>query len=169
MSAAVRSLLLMGVSGSGKTTVGEALARRLGWRFIDGDDFHPQANVEKMRAGTPLTDEDRAPWLDRLNAVLRHSRARDEPIVLACSALKASYRTRLADRLPGLQVAYLCGSPELIAGRVSERQHKYMPASLLGSQFATLEPPEQAWQIDIGQPLDTVIDGLADRIRSSAP
>ena len=169
MTAPVRALLLMGVSGSGKTTVGVALARRLGWRFIDGDDFHPPANVEKMRAGTPLNDDDRAPWLERLNAVLRHSLAKDEPIVLACSALKARYRDQLAARLPGLQFAYLHGSLDLIAARVAGRQHKYMPASLLRSQFDTLEPPLQAWQIDIDQPLDTVVEALANRIGATTP
>lgn len=169
MSAPVRALLLMGVSGSGKTTVGVALARRLGWRFIDGDDFHPPANVEKMRAGTPLNDDDRAPWLERLNAVLRHSLAKNEPIVLACSALKASYRDQLAERLPGLQLAYLCGSQELIAGRLADRQHKYMPASLLRSQFDALEPPDGAWAIDIDQPLDAVVEALAGRIGATTP
>jgi carbohydrate kinase (thermoresistant glucokinase family) len=134
MTAPVRALLLMGVSGSGKTTVGVALAQRLGWRFIDGDDFHPQANVEKMRAGTPLNDKDRAPWLERLNAVLRHSLAKDEPIVLACSALKARYRAQLAERLPGLQFAHLRGSQELIAARLASAGIEYMPP-LLRSQF----------------------------------
>ena len=169
MTAPVRALLLMGVSGSGKTTVGVALARRLGWRFIDGDDFHPPANVEKMRAGTPLNDDDRAPWLERLNAVLRHSLAKDEPIVLACSALKARYRAQLAERLPGLQFAHLRGSQELIAARLAERRHKYMPASLLRSQFDALEPPDGAWAIDIDQPLDAVVEALAGRIGATTP
>lgn len=168
MTAAVRALLLMGVSGSGKTTVGLALARRLGWRFIDGDDFHPPANVEKMRAGMPLDDGDRAPWLERLNAVLRHSLAKGEPIVLACSALKASYREQLAERLPGLQFAYLSGNQELIAARLADRRHKYMPASLLRSQFDTLEPPREAWQIDIDQPLDSLVEALAGRVETTA-
>jgi len=151
------AVVLMGVSGSGKTVVGERLAQGLGARFIDGDDYHPPANVEKMRAGTPLTDSDRAPWLERLNAVLRHAVARQEPVVLACSALRAAYRETLADRLPMLQWVHLSGNERLIAQRLADRQHRYMPASLLHSQFAALEPPDTAIVIDVAAPLDTVV------------
>ena len=166
------AVVLMGVSGSGKTVVGERLAQRLGARFIDGDDYHPPANVEKMRAGTPLTDTDRAPWLDRLNAVLRHAVARQEPVVLACSALRAAYRETLADRLPGLQWVHLSGSEALIAQRLADRQHRYMPASLLRSQFAVLEPPVAALVIDVTAPLDMVVAdvlGALEAAGSAAP
>jgi len=167
MSEPVRTLVLMGVSGSGKTEVGTALARRLGWRFVDGDDFHPPANVAKMAAGRPLDDDDRAPWLARLNAVLRHSRAKDEAVILACSALKARYRQALADRLPGLAFAHLNGSEALIATRLAQRQHRYMPATLLRSQFEALETPRDAWSIDIDQPLAGVVETLAQRLQHS--
>jgi gluconokinase len=164
---ATPALLLMGVSGSGKTTVGTALAERLGWRFADGDDYHPPANVARMRAGIPLTDADREPWLDRLNALLRHGAARGEPLVLACSALRERYRDRLADRVPGLRVAHLAGEPALIEARVAARQHRYMPASLLASQFATLEPPADAWIIDVARPLPAIVEDLVERLRPS--
>ena len=157
------ALLLMGVSGSGKTTIGLALAQRLGWRFADGDDYHPPANVAKMRAGKPLEDRDREPWLDRLNALLRHSAARHEPVVLACSALRARYRTRLADRVPGLRMAWLDGDAALIGARVAQRQHRYMPASLLASQFAALEAPADAWRVDVARPPEAIVAELAAR------
>jgi gluconokinase len=161
-------VLLMGVSGSGKTTIGSALAQRLGWRFVDGDDYHPPANVAKMRAGTPLDDTDRAPWLARLNALLRHSVARGEPVVLACSALRGHYRERLADRVPGLRVAWLDGDAALIGKRVAGRQHRYMPASLLASQFAALEAPADAWRIDIAGEPDAIVAELAARLALSS-
>jgi gluconokinase len=161
-------VLLMGVSGSGKTTIGTALAQRLGWRFVDGDDYHPPANVAKMRAGTPLDDTDRAPWLARLNALLRHSVARGEPVVLACSALRGHYRERLADRVPGLRVAWLDGDAALIGERVAGRQHRYMPASLLASQFAALEAPADAWRIDVAGEPDAIVAELAARLALSS-
>ncbi len=115
-SAPVRVVVLMGVSGSGKTTIGRALAQRLGWRFRDADDYHPPANVEKMRAGRPLDDHDRAPWLDRLNALLRHDLAKGHPVVLACSALRQRYRDRLSAKVPGVLVVHLSGSYSGIMG-----------------------------------------------------
>jgi len=163
------ALLLMGVSGSGKTTIGQALAARLGWRFADGDDYHPPANVAKMRAGCPLDDADREPWLDRLNALLRHGAARREPVVLACSALRARYRGRLADRVPGLRMAWLDGDAALIGARVASRQHRYMPASLLASQFAALEAPADAWRIDVAQSPEAIVAELAARLTADAP
>jgi gluconokinase len=137
--------VLMGVSGAGKTTLGEALARRLGWRFIDADDYHPAANVAKMAAGQPLEDEDRWPWLDRLNALLRQ----EENAVLACSALKERYRQRLSRDVPALTWIYLKGEFDLIRSRLGARRHKYMPASLLESQFAALQPPTNAIVVDV--------------------
>lgn len=151
------AVVVMGVSGCGKTSVGQALAARLGARFVDADDYHPPANVEKMRAGVPLDDADRAPWLARLNAVLRHSVARGESVVLACSALKRRYRDALAERLRGgLRVVHLSGSRELIASRIAARRHRYMPASLLASQFDALEPPRDAVVVDVGGSVEEV-------------
>jgi gluconokinase len=150
------AVVVMGVSGCGKTSVGRALAERLGARFVDADDFHPPANVEKMRAGVPLDDADRAPWLARLNAVMRHAVAKGESVVLACSALKRRYRDALADGVPGLRVVHLSGSRELIAARIAARRHRYMPASLLASQFEALEPPEDAVVVDVAMDVDEV-------------
>lgn len=138
----------MGVSGSGKSTVGEALASALGWRFLDADEFHPPANVAKMRAGTPLTDEDREPWLARIAGELRAILARGESAVLACSALREVYRDRIASA-GDVRFVYLAGEQATIAARLASRQHRYMPPTLLASQFATLEEPADALRIDI--------------------
>jgi gluconokinase len=155
-------IVLMGVSGSGKTTVGQLLAQRLGLPCIDADDYHPSANVEKMRAGVALTDEDRWPWLDRINGVLREHAASGSNAILACSALKQVYRDRLADGLPDVRWVYLKGSFELIQSRLLARKHRYMPASLLQSQFATLEEPRDATTIDIsGTPQEAADDVVA--------
>jgi len=156
--------VVMGVCGCGKTVVGSRLAQRLGARFIDADDLHPPANVEKMRAGIPLDDADRAQWLALLNARLRESAAAGEPVVLACSALKQRYRDTLAAGLPGLRVVHLTGSRELIAARLAGRQHRYMPASLLDSQFAALEPPTDAIVIDVAMAIDAVVDTAAQAL-----
>jgi gluconokinase len=142
-------VLVMGVSGAGKTTLGELLAKRLGWRFIEGDDYHPPANVAKMAAGVPLEDADRWPWLDALNRRLRG----EKDAIVACSALKESYRRRLLAGIGDARVVYLHADKALIAARVAARKHRYMPASLLDSQFATLEPPAAAIAIDVsGEP-----------------
>lgn len=138
----------MGVSGSGKSTIGAPLAARLGLPFLDADEFHPPENVAKMASGVPLTDEDRWPWLALLNDRLRRERG----AVLACSALKQSYRGALALGLADCRFVHLRGSLELVRARLAERKHRYMPASLLESQFATLEPPEGAIDVDIAQP-----------------
>ena len=151
----------MGVSGAGKTAIGEALARELGWRFIDADDHHPQANVAKMAAGQPLDDEDRWPWLDRLNALLRH----EKDAVLACSALKERYRTRLAAGIEHLEWIWLKGDFDLIHSRLLRRQHRYMPASLLQSQFAALEPPAQALTVDVSADVAACVAAIAARLR----
>jgi gluconokinase len=152
--------VVMGVSGTGKTTLGEALARRLGWRFIDADDHHPAANVAKMAAGTPLEDEDRWPWLDRLNALLRA----EQNAVLACSALKERYRQRLARNLPRVQWIYLAGERELIRSRLDERRHRYMPASLLDSQFAALEPPDEAIVVDVAATPESCVAAIVEQL-----
>ena len=153
-------VVLMGVSGCGKTTIGKLLAARLGCAFLDGDDFHPRENVAKMAAGTPLGDEDRRPWLERLNRELRAC----NDVVMACSALKQAYRDILTDGLPACRLVHLRGSLELIRARLTERRHRYMPASLLQSQFATLEPPAGAIDVDIGQPPGRCVADIVDAL-----
>ncbi len=135
-------LVVMGVSGSGKTTVAAMLARELGWTFEDGDWFHPPANVEKMAAGTPLTDKDRWPWLQAIADWIVGTHEAGHHGILACSALKREYRAVLVGGLAdAVRIVYLEGDKELIGARMALRQGHYMPASLLDSQFKTLEPP----------------------------
>ena len=143
-------VVVMGVTGVGKTTVGRLIAARLNARFVDADDFHPPENVEKMRAGTPLDDADREPWLAALNAHLRAAASGADAVVLACSALKSAYRKRLRDGLPDLRFVHLVGTRELIAGRLGARSGHYMNPALLDSQFATLESPTDALRLDVG-------------------
>jgi gluconokinase len=154
-------VVVMGVSGSGKTTIGKLLAERLGCEFLDGDDFHPPQNVAKMAAGTPLTDADRWPWLEGLNAKLKER----ESAVLACSALKQSYRDVLARNLRHCRFVHLRGGIELIRARLKERHHRYMPASLLESQFATLESPADALTVDIALPPERCAERIAAGLR----
>jgi gluconokinase len=142
-------VVVMGVTGAGKTTVGRRVAADLGAAYLDADDFHPSANVEKMRAGTPLTDHDRSPWLARLNAALRERAARGESVVLACSALKAAYRDALLRDVPESRLVYLRGSRETIAARLAGRRGHYMNPGLLDSQFAALEEPPEAIVVDV--------------------
>ena len=148
MQAAV-FVVVMGVSGSGKTTVGELLAECMRWPFYDGDNFHPPENVAKMAAGTPLDDVDRAGWLAVLASLIRDGLARGESGVIACSALKASYRDSLRVDPARVQFVYLKGSFDLIWDRMQRRQNHYMKASMLQSQFATLEEPEGVLTCDI--------------------
>ncbi|MCB8976192.1 MAG: gluconokinase [Ardenticatenaceae bacterium] len=151
--------VVMGVSGSGKTTVGQALAARLGCPFYDGDDFHPPANVAKMASGTPLNDADRAPWLARLAELLKNHEERGETAVLACSALKQKYRDQLRVS-PQVQFVYLAGSFDLIWQRMSQRTNHYMKADMLRSQFTALEPPtaDEAILIPIEQDVAVIVD-----------
>jgi gluconokinase len=152
-------VVVMGVTGCGKTTVGGALGERLGWPFLDADDFHPDENVAKMASGTALTDDDRWPWLDRVADVLAAIEAKGEHAVLACSALKAAYRERIA-RAGNVRFVHLAGDQATIAARLAVRKHKYMPASLLASQFATLELPRGAVAIDIRLPVDAQVEAI---------
>ena len=143
-------IVLMGVSGSGKTTIGKVLAEALGWTFVEADEFHPSVNVEKMRKGVPLNDEDRKPWLAALRTRMDEGLKRAENIVLACSALKHAYQEYL-DRLdpPHIHFVYLHGSEELIRERLAKRKGHFMNPNLLHSQFETLEPPSDAVRVEI--------------------
>ena len=150
-------LILMGVSGSGKTTVGKVLAADLGWTFVEADDFHPAANVEKMRGGTPLTDEDRRPWLEALRRRVNEACGRGEDVVLACSALKDEYRDYLERHDPGcVRYVYLQGSEELIRRRLERREGHFMGPALLDSQFEALEPPAGAVRVDVAPPPEVI-------------
>jgi gluconokinase len=151
------ALVVMGVSGSGKTTVAELLAKQLEWPFMEGDRLHPPVNVEKMRQGIPLTDADRGPWLDRIGEELKGWAAAGKSGVLTCSALKRAYRDRIRSARPDVRFIYIKGSEALIESRVGARHHEYMPASLLRSQFDTLEEPgpdEQVLTVDAGGSAD---------------
>jgi gluconokinase len=150
-------LILMGVSGSGKTTIGQRLAHELGWPFYDGDDFHPQANIDKMRQGAPLTDDDRASWLGALRQLIDDMLAANQSAIIACSALKQAYRDRLAGPHQDVVFVYLKGSYALIRQRLLERQGHFMRAGLLASQFETLEEPERALTVDIAQEPGVII------------
>ena len=156
-------VLVMGVAGVGKTTIGEALARALGWRFIDADDYHSPQNVAKMKAGIALEDADRWPWLAHINRVLKE----ETNAVLACSALKESYRERLAQGISDFTVVYLYGSAELIRARMESRSHRFMPAALLESQFAALEPPANAIAVDVAATPEACVAAILKALRRS--
>jgi gluconokinase len=162
-----RVVVAMGVSGSGKSTLGEALRDGYGFRYIDADDLHPPANVAKMRAGTPLTDEDRAPWLASLAALLASGAARGEDTVMACSALKARYRDILSGSGAAVLFAYLAIERETVTRRVGARPDHYMPASLVDSQFAALEAPQPGpdvlW-LDASRPADELCRLVVERL-----
>jgi gluconokinase len=155
-------LIVMGVAGTGKSTVAGLLAERLNWEFKEGDALHPPANVAKMSAGIPLTDEDRWPWLDAIGAWIKEKTQRGEPGILTCSALKRSYRDRL--RGPNVIFVFLNGPREVIAARMARRADHFMPPALLNSQLATLEPPtadENVLAVDLGTtPADEVAEVL---------
>jgi gluconokinase len=156
-----RPLVVMGVSGTGKSTIGVALARVLDLPFVEGDDLHPEANVAKMSAGIPLTDADRAPWLDRVAAEL------DRPVVVTCSALKRAYRDRLRAAAPDLVLVFLHGTPELLAARMSGRAGHFMPTALLTSQLATLEEPtsdENAIAVDVALTPEQIVELVVARL-----
>jgi gluconokinase len=156
-------IVITGVTGSGKTTVGKLLAKNLGWQFYEGDDFHPPANVEKMRRGGALTDADRQPWLDALRAVIQSALENGENGILACSALKQDYRARL--RVDEQVVfVHLAATPELIEHRLEQRKGHFMNPSLIQSQFTTLEPPQTALALDASLPPTVLVQRVKDAL-----
>jgi gluconokinase len=162
----ISGLIVMGVSGCGKTTVGKALAGRLGWDFFDADDFHPSQNKAKMAAGIPLNDADRAPWLAALHTLLSDALRHGRHPVLACSALKEAYRNTLLDGNPGLRILYLQGNSEQIYSRIAARTGHYMKPDMLQSQFESLEPPRNALIVDISPPVDAIVDAICRILHS---
>lgn len=162
--------LVMGVAGSGKTSVAQALAKQFNGVLLDADDYHPRRNVERMRAGQPLSDDDRWPWLAAVaEAVLRAEQREGRPVFFACSALKLDYRQLLRQRLPGLQTIFLRGSPTLIHQRMTQRSEHYMPPELLGSQIATLQDPSSepdVFTVDVDGALAQVAAAAIARVTS---
>jgi len=156
----IRFLIVMGVSGSGKTSVGKGLAESLGWDFFDADDFHPPENVAKMASGIPLDDSDRAPWLTALHDLISSSLKQNKPGVLACSALKERYRQQLMTGHAGVQLVYLKGSYDLIWSRMIARKEHYMKPHMLRSQFDTLEEPANALTVEILVPVPEIIQEI---------
>jgi gluconokinase len=161
-------LVVMGVAGCGKTTIARMLAERLGWRFQEGDALHPPANVAKMSAGTPLTDDDRWPWLHTIAGVMDGWRAEGASGIVTCSALKRAYRDILVGGHPDVRIVHLAGEKALIAARMAARKGHFMPTALLDSQFATLEPPgadENPIVVDIGAEAETIVQALEEKVR----
>jgi gluconokinase len=158
-------LILMGVVGAGKTTVGELLAQKLGWKFADGDDFHPAANVEKVRKGISLTDADREPWLTALHSAITKWNTDNQNVVLACSALKRKYRDALGTE--HITYIYLKGSRELILGRLRARHGHFANESILATQLEDLEEPEDAIAVEIGPTPGVITDEIIARLKSS--
>ena len=162
------ALIVMGVSGSGKSTVAEALAKRLGWRCEDGDRFHPASNVAKMRAGHPLTDEDRLPWLKAIAAEIARTCAANQHAVVACSALKRAYRDILVNGRSDVRLVFLDGTDTLIASRLAARKGHFMPAGLLASQFRTLELPgadEHPFRVSIDATVEAIVDDILRQVK----
>lgn len=157
----------MGVSGVGKTTVGELLAARQGWPFYDADDFHPPANVEKMRGGLPLNDGDRQPWLEALNAFIQQEAQAGHSLVLACSALKDAYRVTLCRGAADVRFVYLSAAPGVVRARIEARTGHFMNPGLLESQYATLEAPDEAIVVDAAQPPEAIVDDVLAEVRKT--
>lgn len=168
-----RIIVIMGVSGCGKSSVGEELSKQLDVQFLDGDGYHPPANKEKMRQGIPLVDDDRWPWLDILANALKESAGKNAKVVGACSALRRTYRDYLTEQA-GEPIAFihLSGTKELIMSRIGVREHEYMPTSLLDSQFATLEVPkedENVLTVSIDQTIKEIVEEVYEVTRGSSP
>jgi gluconokinase len=162
------ALVVMGVSGSGKSTIADRLAARLGWRYEDGDRFHPPANVAKMSAGHPLTDEDRWPWLQAIADEIDRLSAAGQRAVIACSALKRSYRDVLVHGRDDVRIVFLNGTQDLIAKRLAARKGHFMPPDLLASQFKALEPPqpgERPITVSIDAPVETIVDDIIGQLK----
>lgn len=162
------ALVVMGVSGSGKSTIADRLAARLGWRYEDADKFHPPANVAKMSAGQPLTDDDRWPWLQAIADEIDRLSAAGQRAVVACSALKRSYRDILVHGRDDIRVVFLNGTQDLIADRLAARKGHFMPPGLLASQFRTLEPPkpdERPITVSIAAPIETIVDDIVRQLK----
>jgi gluconokinase len=157
-------IVVMGVTGAGKTTVGRLLARELGCEFADADDFHPESNVAKMRAGIPLNEDDRRPWLERLRAEIARYEAEGRDLVMACSALKKDYRKMLAVGSAAIKFIYLKGSAELIAHRLRERRGHFAGEKILAGQFADLEEPDGALVADIGGTPQEIVRGVRETL-----
>ncbi len=161
------ALVVMGVSGSGKSTIGQTLAHRLGWTFEDGDRFHPASNVAKMSAGQPLTDQDRWPWLRAIAHEIGRVCTAGEHVVIACSALKRAYREVLVDSRNDVRIVFLKGTQELIADRLAQRKGHFMPPELLASQFRTLEPPgaeEHPVTVSIDGSVETIVNDIVRQL-----
>jgi gluconokinase len=164
------ALILMGVSGSGKTTIGERLAARMSWRYEDADTFHPASNVAKMSAGQPLTDDDRWPWLKAIAAEIDRACAAGERVVIGCSALRRAYRDVLVHGRDDVRFIYLDGTQALIADRLGQRKGHFMPPGLLVSQFQTLEPPtadERAVTVSIDAQAEVIVDRIISQLSQS--
>lgn len=153
-------IVLMGVCGSGKTTIGLELSKRLGWPFFEGDGFHPIANKEKMRSGTPLTDDDRRPWLKTIRVRIEQQIIAGHNSIFTCSALKEEYRKILSNGIPEVRFIHLSAPKEVIAQHIAGRTHAFMPASLLDSQFATLEAPADALEVDVSGDLEASVQSI---------
>lgn len=162
-------LILMGPMGCGKTTVGKLLAEKLEWLFYDGDDFHSRENVEKMRAGTALTDEDRRSWLETLHAHIQGLLKQRKEAILACSALKQSYRDILGVNQTTVRTVYLKGTYELLRKRTEERKHPYMNKELLKSQLDTLEEPQDGLVVDISPAPEAIVEAIIKKLKSTSP
>ena len=158
-------LILMGPMGCGKTTIGKMLAKKLGWPFYDGDDFHPKENVEKMRAGIALTDEDRKLWLKKLRDTIERWLKDNQNTILACSALKQAYRDILGVDQSRVRTVYLKGSYELLRNRIGKRQHPYMDKNLLRSQLDTLEEPKDGLVVDISTAPETIVEAITKNLK----
>ena len=160
------AVIVTGVTGVGKTTIGRALALRLGWQFHDADDLHSPENVERMGRGEPLNDALRQPWLTRVRAVIERAIRDRAPVVIACSALKDRYRRLLSDGLPGVRFVFLTAPPEVLRERIAARRGHFVSPALLGSQLEELEPPVDAITVDARLDVDAIVDRIRDALAS---